>query len=108
MFFLIYSSEIEIKDINNKLAAAHLVFVSAETDLAIIKVDVETFEIDFSDEGESFFDYNIYIRECWLKIQSCKDEENPGVLAQTIWKNRKFMKSVNGVGNSKNLYLHDL
>ena len=44
------ATEIEIRDVNNKLAAAHLVFVSAETDLAIIKVDVETFEIDFSDE----------------------------------------------------------
>ena len=43
------ATEIEIRDVNNKLAAAHPVFVSAETDLAIIKVDVETFEIEFSD-----------------------------------------------------------
>ena len=41
---------IEIRDGNNNLATAHPVFVSAETDLAIIKVDVETFAIYFSDE----------------------------------------------------------
>ena len=41
---------IEIRDGNNNLATAHPVFVSAETDLVIIKVDVKTFAIYFSDE----------------------------------------------------------
>ena len=44
------ATTIEIRDVNNKLAAAHLVFVSTETDLAILKVDLETFAIEFSDE----------------------------------------------------------
>ena len=44
------ATTIEIRDGNNNLATAHPVFVSAETDLAIIKVDVETFAIYFSDE----------------------------------------------------------
>lgn len=44
------ATTIEIRDGNNNLATAHPVFVSTETDLAIIKVDVETFAIDFSDD----------------------------------------------------------